>query len=271
MADFEKLRAAFRDTYPEYERKMRMFEYGPTTTYFEQLTAAGVELPEPDALAEADTRRKLWEVIAGLAALRVFLDDTDHLSDRELYAKLWHDYLRGETPANNEIGFNTQLGLMPDGVEPDTSHYLKYYADDKQREWWMKDNPGAAMPAHEDPPYDRDALLPCAEYERSDALAWLRANWSPSAFATNRFGTTQHAIEFVEQLHAAGATGVWIDNVMLLPNLQWTPYADAVLVQLPEDPDRRRRLFDVMEQVGKPDELEDRTAGPIPAVWLWWD
>jgi hypothetical protein len=271
MSDFDKHRASFGEAYREYARKMDLFMDGPTTTYFEQLTGAGIQLPAPESIADVDLRSKLWEVIAGLAALRVHLDDTDHLSDRELYARLWHEYLRGETPVNNEIGFNSTLGIMPDGVEPDTSEFLRYYADEDERQRWMKDDPEYEMPAHEDPPYDRDALLPCADYEMPDALAWLRANWSPSAFATNRFGTTQRAIEFVEQLHAAGASGVWIDNVMMLPNHQWTPYADALLVRLPEDPDRRRSLFDVIEQVGKPDELEDRTAGPMPAVWLWWD
>jgi len=264
----------FKESYKEYARKMDLFMDGPTTTYFEQLRGAGIQLPEPESIADADIRTKLWEVLAGLAKLRVFLDQTDHLNDRELYARLWHDYLRGETPAIDEIGFSTQLGLMPDGVEPDTSEYLKYYADDEERERWMRDVPDFVMPAHEEPPYHRDALLPCAFGGKPDADAWLRANWSASAFASNRFGTTVRALEFVQQLHSAGAVGVWIDNTMMLPNHDWTPYADTLIVTLPEDPAKRSALFDLMEHVGKPDE--DGDDEPLidsgqKEVRLWWD
>ena len=38
--------------------------------------------------------------------------------------------------------------------------YLKYYADDKTRESWRIDFPEDPVPAHEDPPYDRDRHLP---------------------------------------------------------------------------------------------------------------
>ena len=109
MSQPEKPRPTFDEaSYREYARKMQQFESGPTTTHFEQLTAAGIQLPEPEAVADADVRRKLWEVIAGLASLRVYLDQTDHLSDRELYTKLWHDILREQTPAIDEIGFSVE-------------------------------------------------------------------------------------------------------------------------------------------------------------------
>ena len=64
---------------------MRLFEDGPTTTNFQQLVDRGIELPAPDDLAIADVTTKLWEVINGLAQLRVYLDCTDHLTDAELY------------------------------------------------------------------------------------------------------------------------------------------------------------------------------------------
>lgn len=261
-------------SYREYERKMILFEEGPTTTNFEQLEKAGISLPEPSAVPDIDLRTKLWEVIAGLATLRVFLDQTDHLSDRELYTKLWHETLRADTPAIDEIGFTTHASLLqPDGVEPDTSIYLRYYADDEERERWRMDDPDITMPPHDDPPYDRDALLPCAHNGKPDAAAWLRANWSASAFATNRFGTTSQARAFVEQLHAAGATGVWIDNIMMLPKNDWTPYADALLVELPQEPARRHGLFELIEHVGRPDPDGDEilTDRGQTEVRLWWD
>jgi hypothetical protein len=40
--------------------------------------------------------------------------------------------------------------------------YLKYYADERCRQQWLVDYPDYVMPAHEDPPFDRDSLLPQA-------------------------------------------------------------------------------------------------------------
>lgn len=264
----------FKESYAEYARKMDLIMYGPTTTYFEQLREAGIQLPEPDSVADADIRTKLWEVIAGLAKLRAFLEHTNHLNDRELYARLWHEVLREETPAIDEIGFNSNLGLRIGEDDAETALWLKYYADETDREIWLKDFPGDKMPAHEDPPFTRDDVLPGSHDTVAEAAAWLRANWSDSAFATNRFGTTAKAIEFVDQLYAAGATQVCIDNEMMLPNHDWTPYADTLLVRLPEDPAKRSVLFDLMEHVGKPDE--DGDSQPLidcgqKEVRLWWD
>lgn len=92
------------DGYEEFARKMRLFEDGPTTTNYQQLMEKGVELPDPESISDDDLRTKLWEVLSGLAELRVYLGDTDGLSDRELYAKLYHDVLRIEVPAIDDIG-----------------------------------------------------------------------------------------------------------------------------------------------------------------------
>ena len=266
--------ATFKQEYEEYARKMDLFMDGPTTTYFEQLRAAGIELPEPDGIDEAGIRRKLWEVIAGLAKLRVFLDRTNHLTDRELYSKLWHELLRGDTPAIDEIGFTTHLD--PDYVDSEDGLriYLTYYADDKARGSWSKEFPGDLMPAHQDPPFNRDDLLPGPRETVAEAAAWLRANWGESAFATNRFGTTENALAFVKQLYDAGATRVCVDNEMMLPNHDWTPYADTLLVRMPEDAGQRAALFELMEHTGRPDEDGD---GQLlidcgqQEVRLWWD
>lgn len=264
----------FKESYEEYARKMDLFMDGPTTTYFEQLRDAGIELPEPDAVSDADIRTKLWEVIAGLEQLRVFLEQTNHLDDRELYAKLWHEMLREETPAIDEIGFNSHLGLRPGEDDTDTALYLKYYADEADRERWRSDFPEDEIPPHQDPSFTRDDLLPGPHETVAEAAAWLRANWSEHAFATNRFHTTAKATEFVDELYAAGATGVCVDNVMMLPNHGWTPYADTLLVGLPDDPAKRSALFDLMKHVGKPDE--DGDDEPLidcgqKEVRLWWD
>jgi hypothetical protein len=265
----------FKDSYQEYARKMDLIMNGPTTTYFQQLLDAGIQLPEPDAVSDADIRTKLWEVLAGLDKLRAFLEQTNHLSDRELYAKLWHDTLRGETPAIDEIGFTSHLGpLRPGEDDADTALFLKYYADEAERERWHSDFPEDEIPAHQNPPFTRDDVLPGPHETVPEAASWLRANWSDSAFATNRFHTTAKAIEFIDVLYAAGATEVCVDNVMMLPNHGWAPYADTLLVRMPEDPAKRSALFDLMEHVGKPDEDGDEEKcidSGQKEVRLWWD
>jgi hypothetical protein len=115
-------------------------------------------------------------VIAGLSRLRVYLDQTDHLNDRELYATLWRDVLRTDVPAVDEIGFNNHVGLLSSGTEEQTAVYLRYYADEDVRRDWVKDFPDCDLPPREDPPDNRDRLLPRPRQEhRPEALEWLRA------------------------------------------------------------------------------------------------
>jgi hypothetical protein len=153
------------DEYRGFVRKMGLIENGPTTTNFAQLIAHGIQLPEPDSISDADISAKLWEVIAGLSRLRVYLDRTDHLNDRELYATLWRDVLRTDVPAVDEIGFNNHVGLLSTGSEEQTAVYLRYYADEGERRDWMKDFPDWDLPPHEATPYDRDRLLPRPRHE----------------------------------------------------------------------------------------------------------
>jgi hypothetical protein len=102
--------------------------------------------------------------------LLVFVEQTDHLSDRELYTHLWTESLREETKAtalNANSAYHIQI--LGGCSEEDMQLYLKYYAEDDFCEQWQKDWPNDPIPAHEDPPYDRDRLLPKPDYgEPSD-------------------------------------------------------------------------------------------------------
>lgn len=275
MSDHESPRAPADLDYQEFARKMALFEDGPTTTRFEQLRSAGIDLPDANAIADSDLRTKLWRVLAELAKLRVYLDQTDHLSDRDLYEMLWRDVLREEVPAIDEIGFNHCISLLSNGGDEETRLYLAYYADDEWRRQWQIDFPDYVMPAPADPPYNRDCLLPRPNYELGpEARAWLTANGSASALATNRFGNTENALRFVEQLYAAGASDVTIGGVTLLPNHGWSPYADTLIVELPASREQRHTIFELMESVGRPDEHE--RFGPLTdsgqeRIRLWWD
>ncbi len=149
----------------EFWRRVVECETGESATDFERLIAAGVDLPPPDAMNDAEVTAKLWQVIRELAGMNVFLSETDHLSDRELYALLWHRVLREEGSANTN-GWVTHVGLVSTGSEEDTRLYLKYYADEKWREWWQADFPDDRIPAHEAPPYSRDRVLPKPPHRR---------------------------------------------------------------------------------------------------------
>ena len=141
------------------------YEEAPWTTNFQQLEHAGVSLPPPDSLKDEELTAKLWEVIQKLALLHVFIEQTDHLSDRELYTHLWTDSLREETKAlPMAANAACHIQLLSSGSEEDNLLYLKYYADDRSRKHWHEDFPDDLIPEHEEPPYDRDRLLPKADY-----------------------------------------------------------------------------------------------------------
>ena len=144
----------------EFWRSVVAFETAGSTDLTRELTARGVPLPDPDDLDEAALRTALWTIIEALARLRVFLECTDHLSDRELYTRLVREVLPQEMPALVDDGSAWHIDVS--AGEPDL--YLKYYADEKTRDWWRIDFPDEPVPAHEDLPYDRDRHLPHEDF-----------------------------------------------------------------------------------------------------------
>lgn len=149
----------------DYLDILEAFDEADTKTVFDALVGAGIALPAPAELDDAQLTAKLWEVIQGLAALGVFLHSTDHLSDRELYAGLWNEHLREPgailMPGRKDCAWH--IDLLGSGSEEDTYLIHKYYADEEERRKWLAEWPNDVMPEHEDPPYDRDRLLPRAE------------------------------------------------------------------------------------------------------------
>ena len=141
------------------------YEEAPWTTHFQQLENAGVSLPPPDSLKDEELTAQLWAVIQKLALLHVFIEQTNHLSDRELYTQLWTDSLREETKALPLVANSAcHIQMLGSGSEEDNLLYLKYYADDDERRHWREEFPKDPIPAHQDPPYDRDRALPKPDY-----------------------------------------------------------------------------------------------------------
>jgi hypothetical protein len=104
-----------------------------------------------------------------------------------------------------------------------------------------------------------------------EARAWLTNNPNPSAFATNRFQTTERALAFVDALYAAGATAVLIEDSTV--DSTGNPYADTLLVRFSETGETRWLLerFCAREGPGDvpPGDFVMR-AGPHE-IMLWWD
>ena len=96
--------------------------------------------------------------------LGTFLHNTNHLSDRELYTELWQEELREPTVLMPEnAAFAWHIDMIGSGSEEHLALYMKYYADEEERRNWLKEWPKDVLPEREDPPYDRDRLLPRAE------------------------------------------------------------------------------------------------------------
>ncbi|MDA2933185.1 hypothetical protein MYX82_02455 [Acidobacteria bacterium AH-259-D05] len=113
----------------------------------------------PDTLNQQELSKALWRLIEELAADRVILCHTDHLSNRDLYTLLYEE-VHGDL--GDEILLEEtycHFDLVGSGSSEDTELYLKHYADEADREDFRQrwDEP---IPDHEDPPYHRDRYLP---------------------------------------------------------------------------------------------------------------
>jgi len=151
------------DDYKRLEAYMDAVEgNGPQTTLFALLKEAGIDMPSPDCLSNSELTTLLWKVIESLADMGVYLSSTNHLSDRDLYTVLWTDTLLQDHPiVSDEFAMMTHIDLLDGWSNEDQETYLKYYADDEERARIAAQS-NAAIPEHEDPPFQRDHLLPGA-------------------------------------------------------------------------------------------------------------
>lgn len=108
-------------------------------------------LPPAHSLDDGSLRQELWQLIERLFEMRVVLDFTDHLSDRDLYALIRRDILptpikRVDLPDNY---FHWDCSASESG---DLTSWLAYYASDDEREEWAvaegRDPPPRLVPAY---------------------------------------------------------------------------------------------------------------------------
>jgi hypothetical protein len=149
------------DMEEEFLRQVLEYETAEPISLLRLLQNAGLEIPPPDQLDDANLTIKLKEIVERMASLGAYLLHTDHLTDRELYDYLYYDGLREEAvlfPENPSYAY--MIDITGSGSEEDNQIYLKYYAGEEHRKQWAHDWPDDPMPEHEDPPFDRDRFLP---------------------------------------------------------------------------------------------------------------
>ncbi len=134
------------------------FERAPLTTLHQKLGDAGLTMPADGELDDAQLNAKLWEIIRWSAENGAVYENTNHLSDRELYVWLRDDYFhQRENYAPGMVWHASPIGSY--GKE-EMVIYHRYYADEASRADWAEQFPEDEMPPREEPPYNRDKSLP---------------------------------------------------------------------------------------------------------------
>jgi len=150
-----------RDVIEELERLDRFFDgEEPGEIPIDVLRLEGMEIPDDDAaLSDEAVAAKLTEIAEALAAYGMVLEQTDHLSDRELYRWLVGEALREETILSADGLSTWHVSPIGGCSEEDNEIYLRYYAEEEDRERWHREF-GDPLPPKEKLPYDRDRFLP---------------------------------------------------------------------------------------------------------------
>lgn len=130
---------------------------GILTTYRLHLRERGILMPEPEELDDESLSLKLWEVILSLAKANLFLTNTNHLTDRELYTIMSEilSYPRVLSIEDEPTCFD------PTGQgKHNRDAWLNYYASEEDRRKWLEQHPGEELLEPGTPPFERDRLLP---------------------------------------------------------------------------------------------------------------
>ncbi len=108
---------------------------------------------------------------------------------------------------------------------------------------------------------------------KNEARKWISENNNSSPLATNKFDTKEKALEFVEKLYELGAELVLVDNIR---DEDWRiqkeggPYADSLKVTLPQDLEKRKKLFAFNNENVDEEEHQAEDEGQVELL-MWWD
>lgn len=135
----------------EYLASMLAWERAPVLAISRWFTPE-LKLPHPDLLNDEQLHDLLWDTIQKLFDQRIVLDFTDHLSDRQLYCVIYRDIL----PSPEKKIDSTENYLHWDCADAagDPEVWLRYYANDDDRQHWLE-NGHDPLPPVEPPPFPR--------------------------------------------------------------------------------------------------------------------
>lgn len=135
----------------EFLASMLAWERAPVLPISQWLTPELI-LPRPETLDAATLHSVLWETIHKLYDMRIVLDFTDHLTDRQLYTLIYRDILPSPEKKIDLPRNFLHWDCADTGGDPEI--WLRYYAREDERQMWAKEN-DEALPASEPPPYPR--------------------------------------------------------------------------------------------------------------------
>jgi len=150
------------DNHDEYLSKIdRFFSGEEETTLATELAKRGLSPAPLEGLTDEDVSRVLTDLVWSLADLRVFISDTDHLTDRELY-QLLLEYCQEPTFSVAEFpDAACHWSPIGSGSEEDSQIWLRYYANEDDRAMNAVRYPDEPIPPSELPPYPRPWIPVC--------------------------------------------------------------------------------------------------------------
>ena len=162
---------------PDFFDPAEVHEYLTRREIFARQDYAAVP---PSALDDRQLAGRLWELTYAAAARRFFFCSTNHLSDRELYTLLyeqWLDEPTADIPLETETNTTTIVaefdarGLSPEEI------YLRYYADDGDRDLWRSTDPNVENHHGFPDPVERGGFRPTSIGLRNSSFPKRPAIW----------------------------------------------------------------------------------------------
>jgi hypothetical protein len=136
----------------EFLASMLAWERAPSLPISQWFSPPLTLLP-PERLSDEQLHAELHHVIDKLASRRIYLELTDHLSDRQLYCLIARDILPSHEKMVDLPTNYLNWRCLDADLDPET--WLAYYATEDEREAWSAET-FQSLPPMIPPPYPRD-------------------------------------------------------------------------------------------------------------------